>query len=123
MSGRPYADGAASAHAATTSAAAANWQIDFGSKTFSLVAGKQYVVTFWAKSDVAQSITVVTQGGPPSYAYYGLYSTFPIGTAWTRDSLTFTASTTASDTALEFWLGSRVSNIWLDDVQVFATGN
>jgi hypothetical protein len=117
------ADGAASAHVHITAASASNWQIDFASKAFSLVAGKQYIVSFWVKSDVAQTIQVATQGGAPNYAYYGLNNVFSVGTTWVRDSLTFKASTTASDTALEFFLGGKASNIWLDDVQVFATGN
>jgi len=117
------ADGATSAHVNVSSAAPSNWQIDFGSARFSLVSGKQYTISFWAKSDVAQTIQVATQGGAPNWSYYGVNTMFSVGTTWARDSLTFKATTTASDTALEFFLGGKASNIWLDDVQVFATGN
>ena len=117
------ADGATSAHVNVTSAAPSNWQIDFASARFALVSGKQYTISFWAKSDVAQAIQAATQGGPPSYSYYGMNTMFSVGTTWGRQSLTFKATATAGDTSLEFFLGGKASNIWLDDVQVFATGN
>ncbi len=117
------ADGTTSARVNVTTAASSNWKIDFASARFPVVAGKQYTVSFWTKSNVAQSIQVATQGGAPNYSYYGMNTMFSVGTAWARDSLTFTATTTASDTSLEFFLGAKASNIWLDDVQVFATGN
>jgi Carbohydrate binding domain len=117
------ADGTTSAHVHVTLAASSNWQIDFASARFPLVSGKQYTVSFWAKSDVSQTIQVATQGGSPNWSYYGMNTMFSVGTTWARDSLTFTSTATASDTALEFFLGAKASNIWLDDVQVFATGN
>jgi hypothetical protein len=117
------ADGATSAHVNVASAATQNYHIDFASKTFPVVSGKQYIISFWSKSDVAQTIQVATQGGAPNYSYYGLNTMFSVGTTWTRDSLTFKATATASDTSLEFFLGAKASNIWLDDVQVYATGN
>ncbi len=117
------ADGTTSAHVNVTAAGTQNYHIDLASARFPLVSGKQYIVSFWAKSDVAQTIQVAAQGGTPNYAYYGLINLFSIGTTWARDSRTFTATATASDASLEFFLGATVSNIWLDDVQVFATGN
>ena len=117
------ADGATSAHVNVTSGAPSNWQIDFASARFPLVAGKQYTISFWVKSDVAQTIQVATQGGAPNWSYYGMNTMFSVGPTWTRDSLTFTATATANDTSLEFFLGGKASNIWLDDVQVYATGN
>ncbi len=117
------ADGTTSAHVNVAAAGTQNYHIDFASKTFPLVAGKQYILSFWVKSDIAQTIQVATQGGAPSYSYYGVNTMFSVGTTWTRDSLTFKATATASDTSLEFFLGGKASNIWLDDVQVFATGN
>ena len=117
------ADGTSSAHVNVVAAGTQNYHITLASKTFSLVSGKQYIITFWVKSDVNQTIQVATQGGAPNYAYYGLNNVFSVGTTWVRDSRTFTASATATDSALEFFLGGKASNIWLDDVQVYATGN
>ncbi len=117
------ADGTTSAHVNVAAAGTQNYHIKLSSKTFSLVAGRQYIVSFWVKSDVAQTIQVAAQGGAPGYAYYGLINVFSVGTTWARDSRTFTASTTASDASLEFFLGGKASNIWVDDAQVFATGN
>ena len=123
LDGTTAADGTNSAHVNVTSAAPSNWQIDFASARFPLVSGKQYTISFWVKSDVVQTIQVAMQGGPPSYSYYGMNTMFSVGTTWTRDSLTFKATATANDTSLEFFLGGKASNIWLDDVQVYATGN
>jgi hypothetical protein len=118
------AGGQYSAHINVTQTMPPNWKIDFQSGAFSLTAGKQYQVNFWAMSDVAPSIMVVTQGGPPAWSYYGLMTNVVLtdGT-WSYYSLTFVASTTASDATLEFWLGAQASNIWLDNVQLFATGS
>ena len=118
------AGGQYSAHINVTQTMPPNWKIDFQSAAFSLTSGKQYQVNFWAMSDVAPSIMVVTQGGPPLWSYYGLMTNVVLtdGT-WSYYSLTFVASATVSDATLEFWLGAETSNIWFDNVQVFATGN
>ncbi len=101
-----------------------NWQIDFQSGSFSLIAGQEYQVNFWAMSNSVPSITVVTQGGGPLWPYYGLLTPVTLTNgSWNHYSLTFVASATASDATLEFWLGAQQSDIWIDNVQLFATGN
>jgi hypothetical protein len=113
-----------SAHLNVTQTMPPNWKIDFQSGAFSLTAGKQYQVNFWAMSDVAPSIMVVTQGGPPLWPYYGLMTNVVLTDGvWHYYSLNFIASATVSDATLEFWLGAQPSNIWFDNVQLFATGN
>ena len=116
--------GKASAHVNIPAAAASPWQIDFQTGIFALSGGREYQVNFWAMSDTARSIKVVTQGAGPQWPYYGLTSQISLGSGtWGYYSLTFVAPVTASDAKLEFWLGGRISNVWLDSVQVFATGN
>ena len=113
-----------SAHISVPTAAASLWQINFQSGTFSLTAGRQYQASFWVMTDTARQIEVVAQGGVPLWTYYGLTSPIWISSGtWLYYSIPFTATSTASDARLEFWLGGKTSNVWLDNVQVFATGN
>jgi uncharacterized protein (TIGR03437 family) len=66
-------------------------------------------------------ITVDSQGGPPSYAYYGLNAQVSISTSWGLYSATFTASTTATDGRIQFWVGDIAGNVWVDDARLSAT--
>jgi len=100
------------------------WQVDFQSAPFSLIAGKEYQVDFWAMSDSTLPVNVVAQGGPPLWPYYGLATPVVLTNgSWSYYSMTFISSATASDATLEFWFGIQPSSIWIDNVQVFATGN
>jgi hypothetical protein len=124
LSSATSAGGQYSAQVNVVQALPPNWRIDFQSGAFSLTAGSQYQVNFWAMSNVAPSIMVVTQGGPPQWSYYGLMTNVVLTDgAWHYYSLTFTASATVNDATLEFWLGAEPSNIWFDNIQLFATGN
>jgi hypothetical protein len=111
--------GTASAHITITSAGTANWHLDFEQQSLSLVSGTTYQVQFWAKADSARSFPVVMQGGAPNYSNYGLYSTISIGTTWQLYTMSFVATTTATDGRLQFYLGSNTGNVWLDDVQLY----
>jgi hypothetical protein len=101
-----------------------NSQIDFQSGTFPLAAGKQYQLNFWAMSDAAPPVTVVAQGGTSLSPDYGLSTPLLLTSGtWSYYSMTFVASATANDATLGFWLGAQSSKIWIDNVQLFATGN
>jgi hypothetical protein len=113
-------DGAYSARIGVASSSAVNWHIDFEQGSLTLVAGQTYKVQFWARADSSRPIEIFTQGGPPSFAAYGLDATVPIGTGWSLYSAEFVAQVNAQDARLEFWCGSAAGNIWLDDVQLFA---
>ena len=87
-----FADGKASWHIAVNSAATTDWHIDFEQANISLTAGKTYQLQFWARTDSPRQLEVVTQGTQASnWAYYGLYATLPLGSSWTRSSVTFVA--------------------------------
>jgi hypothetical protein len=89
-----------------------------------LTAGKQYQLNFWAMSNGTPNIAVAPQGGPPLWPFYGLMSPIILTNgSWSYYSLTFVASATATDATLEFWLGTQPMNVWIDNVQLFATAN
>jgi hypothetical protein len=110
--------GQSSAHINVISPGTVDYHVNLEEDALSLTAGAEYQVQFWAKSDIAHTIKVVTQGGAPSYSYYGLCTSFMLGTTWNHYSLSFTSSATANDTRLEFFLGGLAANVWLDDVQL-----
>jgi hypothetical protein len=117
------ADGLYSADVHIASAGTAIWHADFAQGSLAVIAGKQYTVKFWARASSARSIQLCLQGGAPSYSYYGLYTSQSIGTSWSYYTLTFVASATANDGMLEFRVGNVVGDVFLDDVELFATGN
>jgi hypothetical protein len=111
--------GTASALIKVNVAGTANWHINLEQDNLPFTAGKSYILCFWAKASSARSIQLVTQGGAPSFANYGLYSTVSITTGWAQYTVSFTAPVTATDGRLQFWLGNAAGNIWLDDVQLY----
>ena len=112
------ADGASSAHVTINSTGTANWHIDFEQSSFSLTAGAEYRVQFWARADSSRTITVFSQGGAPNFPNYGLSVQVSVGSSWKLYAASFTAPATANDARLEFWVGDIAGNVWLDDVQI-----
>jgi hypothetical protein len=128
VSGSVALDSTTAAPASTASAdvtiaavGTADWHLDFEQPNLALVAGATYQVQFWANTDSARTIEVAMQGGAPNFSYYGLDSLVNIGTGWQLYSLSFIASTTATDGQLEFYLAANTGNVWLDDVQLYST--
>jgi uncharacterized protein (TIGR03437 family) len=114
------ADGDSSAHVTISSASTINWHVSFEQDNVALTAGTSYQLQFWARSDAPRVITLDSQGGPPSYASYGLNTQVSITTSWGLYSATFTAPTTATDGRIEFGVGDIAGNVWIDDVQLAA---
>jgi len=95
-----------------------DWHVDFNQPNRSLVQGKRYDLTFWAKANEPRSISLASQKGSPDWRNYGLSRQVAIGTAWKQYTATFEANETASDARIQFFAGARTGDVWLDDVRL-----
>ncbi len=108
--------GTGAAHLDIISPGTVNWHVMFEQDNLPLTARTEYQVQFWARADTPRTITVFSQGGPPNFTNYGLFAQIAIGTGWSLYSAPFTATATANDARLEFWVGDVAGNVWLDGV-------
>lgn len=80
----------------------------------SITAGKRYTLTFRAKCTVPFTVnSIVLMKGASPWSWYQSLSTGgspAIPTSWTTCTATFTASATASDARLTFYLGNSLAN-------------
>jgi uncharacterized protein (TIGR03437 family) len=113
------AEGNASAHIDVATADSYSWQANLYQAPLPVVAGANYQVQFWARSDSPRTITVDMVGANPPYANYGFSSQASLGTTWTLNTLTFVSNTTAGDGTLRFDVGDVAGNVWIDGVQLF----
>ena len=112
-------EGAASAHITVTDAGEGqDWQIDFAQHGRHLVEGKQYRLSFWAKSGVPRSITLSAQKGSPNWDSFGLRAYVQLTTEWQEYSVTFEASETTEESRIQFFVGAVIGEVWLDDVRL-----
>jgi uncharacterized protein (TIGR03437 family) len=114
------AEGNTSARVTVSATSPNPWQITFEQDNIAITKGTTYQVQFWARSDAARTISIICQGGAPNYTNYGLFAQFSVGPSWNLYTASFTASSTASDGRLEFWIGDVAGSVWFDGVQ-FAT--
>jgi uncharacterized protein (TIGR03437 family) len=114
------AEGNNSALIAVTSPDSANWNVNLSQGSLPFTAGTNYQLQFWARANAPVAITVNTQGGPPNYPGYGLYTQLNLTTTWQLYNLSFQAPTTANDGSLLFNVGLAAANIWIDGVQITA---
>ena len=91
----------------------------FEQDNLSITKGVTYQVQFWARSDTPRTMSVNCQGGAPNYTDYGLFGSFTLSPSWNLFTTSFTASATANDARLEFWVGDKTGSVWLDGVQFF----
>lgn len=115
-----FVDGASSADIQVTQTAAYSNRVDWEQDKLPLVAGTTYTVQFWAMADSAHPVDVRSEG-PYPYPYYGLQTSFSVSTAWAQYTTNFTASATVSNARLEFHFAKALGNVWIDDVQLFAS--
>jgi uncharacterized protein (TIGR03437 family) len=112
------AEGSKSVLIGVTSAAAADWHISLSQGSLPFIAATNYRLQFWARASVPVTISVDTEGGPPNYPNYGLYTQVSLVTTWQLYTLSFQAPTTANDGIVQFNLGLAAANIWIDGVQL-----
>jgi len=113
------AEGNASAHIVVNSADSYSWEANLYQTSLPVVAGANYQVQFWARSDAPRLMTVDCESNNSPYPNYGLDSQVSVGTTWTLNTLTFVSNATAGDGTLQFDVGDVAGNVWIDGVQFF----
>ena len=114
------AEGNASAHIDVASADSYSWQANLYQTSLPVVAGANYQVQFWARSDSPRMITVDCESENSPYTNYGLDSQVSLDTTWRLNTLTFVSSATAGDgMLLQFDVGDVAGNLWIDGVEFF----
>ena len=95
-----------------------DWHISVSQDNISVSQGQSYDVVFWAKGSAGQSISIGLQKQVDDWANYGLWRQVTLTSQWTKYSVSFEATVTASDSRLDFSVGSAVGTVWLDGVQI-----
>ncbi|MCA9515092.1 MAG: carbohydrate binding domain-containing protein, partial [Myxococcales bacterium] len=86
-----------------------------------LLTGRTYLVSFWAKAASPRSIVGLTQTRALDVSY--AYTTIDIGTAWARYDYWFTPETPTLDGMVELQFGqSSTAAVWVDDFSVVDLG-
>jgi hypothetical protein len=85
------------------------------------VESESYTLAFWAKASVDRPIRVLLR---PTASPWVIFNSLNqnITTTWQRYEFTLVAAGSADDTTLEFSLGQFASTVWLDGIELSATG-
>lgn len=112
-------NGSAALRINVTSAGSAGWHVQLTQSALSLVAGRTYTVSFWAKAAAATPISAtLTRTGPSDYSAVASSITATLGTGWQQYSATFQAATTEPSVRLAFnGFGNQLATVWLADVR------
>jgi hypothetical protein len=110
------ASGQSSARVTVTQAhPGVSWDAALTQGNLSVVAGKTYTLSFWAKGSPGESIGAAAQLDTSPWT--GLaFQTFALSGTWQKYTVTFTASSTLSPVRIQFDLAQAVGTIWIDNV-------
>ncbi|NCC70983.1 hypothetical protein EOM09_05355, partial [bacterium] len=111
----------------TSSDASTSGRIQLLKTGFSIISGKSYILSFYAKSSVSFSSSIVLRQDASPFANYGLSETETFLTSWQKYEYRFDANTTDSNARINFLFGLAPTgtNIWIDDLVLYEveTGN
>lgn len=101
-----------------TRSSARSWDAQLRQDNLSLIAGKTYTISFWAKASKARSIDYGLQMQNSPYSTIS-EKTINLTTAWTKYTHTYTPTSSYDQTIfLRFNLAKTTSTVWLDNVSV-----
>jgi hypothetical protein len=103
-----------------TAAGADSWRVSLEQSNRRLVKGTTYELSFWARADTARRLGLEIQKGAPDWRDYGLSQDVDLGTAWKQYRVRFTATATAADARLGFFVGDQTGTVWLDGLHLRA---
>ncbi len=111
-------DGLQSALVSIAAASPTLWAIQLEQGNLSLIAGKTYTISFWAKASNNRTIDIVTQQQGGNWIQY--YQVTPsLTTAWTKYTYSFKAPATAISSFV-FNLAKTTGSVWIDGVSLTA---
>jgi CSLREA domain-containing protein len=109
--------GVSSAKVTVNTASTATHLVQIRQEGKSLVAGRTYVIAFWAKASAARSIGVKLQDATAPFAS-AYTKSVALTTAWQQVVLIYTATTSRPNAFIGFNLARTTGQIWIDDVSL-----
>lgn len=106
--------GTYSAKVVVTKASTNRWYVQLMQNNLSLIAGKKYTVSFWAKASKNLTIENTIQQAGGAWTVYSANQS-ALTTNWKLYTYSFTAPTTAT-AQLAFNLAKTVGTVWIDNV-------
>ncbi len=111
-------DSNASAKVTITNSDSSNpWNLQLQQTNIEFVQGRTYTITFWTKASQNGVGQLCIQLNTDPWTEYFLQE-FPLTTAWSEYSYTFTPTTTIIDDDFDFDLAQNTGTIWFDAVSV-----
>lgn len=112
-------NGSSAVRISVTAAGSANWNVQLVQGNLSLVSGRIYTLSFWAKAAAATPLSAtLTRTGPIDYSAVAPALSATLGTGWQQYSTTFQAGATEPSVRLVFnGFGDRQATVWLADAR------
>ena len=111
-------DGTAAAQIVIAKTSPDLWRAQLTQGNLSLLAGKSYKVTFWAKASKNTTMQTVVQQVGGNWTVYSSQNV-SLTTNWKQFTYTFKPATTSID-QLAFNMAKTQATIWLDDVSIMS---
>jgi len=112
-------NGNSSATINVNTSAPQSWYVQFRQDNLSLIAGKTYVVTFWAKANKRLKINYTLQQMYSPYTAF-FNKSINLSTKWQKYSYTYNATANNSNILLGFNLANTKASIWIDNVSLIS---
>jgi hypothetical protein len=114
-------EGIASARIEVTSPGTFLRTVQLNQGGLSLVSGQPYTLSFWARASVVRPIRILLRPSGVTWSYYCSLNQ-NITTSWQRYEFTCTIGVSDVHATLEFSLGQYASTVWLDGIELIASG-
>jgi len=93
------------------------WEVQLIQRGFSLVAGRTYRLSFWARAAAPRTIVALVHNWDTSTSF--TYQVVSLGTQWQAHVFDFTATATEDNVLVEFQIGdSSTETVWIDGVSL-----
>jgi hypothetical protein len=93
------------------------WSVMVFQPGIATMANEAYTLSFWARSDVTRTLSAKVAKILPPGTDYGVKVQTLVTPEWQHFNLSARASVTADDGELDFLVGERQGELWLDDVE------
>ncbi len=94
------------------------WAVQLLQGSLPIVSGKQYTISFYAKSSTNQKTTVVVQKNGTPYTVYAAKD-FTLTTDWKYYSYTYTSTANELNGALAFNMAHSTGQVWIDGASLY----
>lgn len=93
------------------------WHVQVNQANLSVVSNTPYTLTFWIRSSSKRDVHVSLMQAHTPYSAIGFAQSIPVSNIWTKHSFTFLASTSDTQSRVNFGnLGLATGTVWIDRV-------